>query len=80
MEVSAELPWLENDDWLEAGKASEVRQAEPEAWRVAERRAARAETTRTAPSGYARVAVLIVLLTELAWCGFLLSLGYRFVS
>ena len=24
MEVSAELPWLENDDWLEAGKASEV--------------------------------------------------------
>ena len=79
MEVSAELPWLENDDWLEAGMPH-VPPAEPEPWRIAERRAVRVGPARVAPTGYARLAVLVVLLTELAWCGFLVSLGYRFVS
>jgi hypothetical protein len=70
MWVSAELPWLENDDWLEAGKPWQVPPAEP----------GRTDPARIAPTGYAHLAVLAVLLTELAWFGFLLSLGYRFVS
>ena len=42
---------------------------------VTERRAARAGRARVELTGYARLAVLIVLVTEIAWCAYLVSLA-----
>ena len=81
-EVAPQLPWLESDEWLD-GREQETRDvgsrdglpslgATPH---VTERRVARPGRARAGLTGYARLALLIVLVTEIAWCAYLVSLA-----
>jgi hypothetical protein len=81
-EVAPQLPWLESDEWLdERGQETPdvgSRNGLPElgaAPHVTERRAARAGRSRAGLTGYARLALLIMLVTEIAWCAYLASLA-----
>jgi hypothetical protein len=80
-EVAPQLPWLESDEWLDerGQEARDVgsRDGLPKlgpAPQVTERRAAR-PGRRAELTGYARLALLIVLVTEIAWCAYLVSLA-----
>lgn len=86
-EVAPQLPWLESDEWLdgpeqktarEVGSRAELPKLGP-APHVIERRAPRAERARAGLTGYARLALVIVLVTEIAWCAYLVSLALSLV-
>lgn len=80
-EVAPQLPWLESDEWLDA-RGQETRDVGSRdgltklgaAPHVTERRAVRAGH-RAELTGYARLALLIVLVTEIAWCAYLVYLA-----
>jgi hypothetical protein len=81
-EVAQQLPWLESDEWLDARdqEAPDVGSRDGltklgAARHVTERRVPRAGRARAELTGYARLALLIVLVTEIAWCAYLVSLA-----
>jgi hypothetical protein len=81
-EVAPQVLWLEGDEWLDGQKqeahALGRREGLPMVAAVppfTERRAAAAGRARVELTGYARLALLIVLLAEIAWCGYLVSLA-----
>jgi len=85
-EVAPQLPWLESDEWLDArdGESRDVGSHDrlPKlgpAPHVTERRAARAGRSREELTGPARLALLIVLVAEIAWCAFLVSLAISLI-